>query len=42
MRDAWRGSRLVPAPSLGHKRILRDATTIDIAVDFIRSAAPHT
>jgi pimeloyl-ACP methyl ester carboxylesterase len=42
MRDAWRGSRLVPAPSLGHKRILRDATTIDIAVDFIRSAALRT
>ena len=39
MRDAWRGSRLVPAPSLGHKRILRDATMIDTAVDFARSRA---
>ncbi len=37
MRDAWRGSRLVPAPSLGHKRILRDATMIETAVDFARS-----
>ena len=39
MRDAWRGSRLVPAPSLGHKRILRDPTMIDAAVDFARSRA---
>jgi len=39
MRDAWRDSRLVPAPSLGHKRILRDATMIDTAVDFARSRA---
>lgn len=38
MRDAWRGSRLVPAPSLGHKRILRDPETIAAAVDFARSA----
>ena len=37
MRDAWRGSRLVPAPSLGHKRILRHTTMIDTAVDFVRS-----
>ena len=39
MQEAWRGSRLVPAPSLGHKRILRDARMIDIAVDFARSHA---
>ena len=37
MQEAWRGSRLMPAPSLGHKRILRDATMIDAAVDFVRS-----
>jgi len=37
MRDAWRGSRLVPAPSLGHKRILGDARMIETAVDFVRS-----
>lgn len=37
MRDAWRGSRLVPAPSLGHKRILRDPTVLTTAVDFARS-----
>jgi pimeloyl-ACP methyl ester carboxylesterase len=34
MADAWTGSRLVPAPSLGHKRILRDPATIAAAVDF--------
>jgi len=39
MQEAWRGSRLVPAPSLGHKRILRDPTMIDAAVDFARSRA---
>ena len=39
MHEAWRGSRLVAAPSLGHKRILRDATMIDAAVDFARSAS---
>jgi pimeloyl-ACP methyl ester carboxylesterase len=38
MRDAWRGSRLVATPSLGHKRILRDAETIAAAVDFARAA----
>jgi len=37
MREAWRGSQLVPAPSLGHNRILRDATMIDTAVDFARA-----
>jgi pimeloyl-ACP methyl ester carboxylesterase len=37
MQAAWRGSRLVPAPSLGHKRILRDPATIGAAVDFARS-----
>jgi pimeloyl-ACP methyl ester carboxylesterase len=37
MQAAWRGSNLVPAPSLGHKRILRDATMIEMAVDFARS-----
>lgn len=36
---AWRGSRLVPAPSLGHKRILRDAEIIARAVDFARSVS---
>ena len=39
MQEAWRGSRLVPAPSLGHKRILRDTTMIDTAVDFVRSVS---
>ena len=34
MADAWRSSRLVAAPSLGHKRILRDPWTIDAAVSF--------
>ena len=34
---AWTGARLVEAPALGHKRILRDATTIAAAVDFARS-----
>ena len=37
MQEAWRDSRLMPAPSLGHKRVLRDATMIDAAVDFVRS-----
>jgi len=37
MQEAWHGSRLMPAPSLGHKRILRDAAMIDAAVDFVRS-----
>ena len=34
--DAWSGSRLVPRPSLGHKRILRDPGTIAAAVEFAR------
>ena len=38
MRDAWRGSQLVPAPALGHKRILRDPAMIAAAVDFARSS----
>lgn len=44
MRDAWRGSRLVPAPALGHRRILRDPSTIEAAVEFARalSATPST
>jgi pimeloyl-ACP methyl ester carboxylesterase len=37
MAAAWSGSRLVPAPSLGHKRILRDPETIGAALDFARS-----
>ena len=32
--DAWTGSRLIEAPSLGHKRILRDPGVIARAVDF--------
>lgn len=35
--QAWAGSRLVPVPALGHKRILRDADTIASAVEFARS-----
>jgi pimeloyl-ACP methyl ester carboxylesterase len=34
MAEAWKGSRLVPAPALGHKRILRDPATIVAAIDF--------
>jgi len=37
MTAAWHGSRLVPAPALGHKRILRDPEVISAAVDFARS-----
>jgi pimeloyl-ACP methyl ester carboxylesterase len=37
MADAWALSRLVPAPALGHKRILRDPETIAAAVDFARA-----
>jgi len=37
MTDAWDGARLVEAPSLGHKRILRDPSTITAAVDFARA-----
>ena len=37
MASAWTGSRLVPAPALGHKRILRDPETIGAAVEFARS-----
>jgi pimeloyl-ACP methyl ester carboxylesterase len=36
MAQAWRGSRLVSAPSLGHRRILRDGTTVAAAVEFAR------
>ena len=35
--DAWRGSRLVEAPALGHKRILRDPGTIAAAIEFADS-----
>jgi pimeloyl-ACP methyl ester carboxylesterase len=41
MREAWRGSRLVPAPSLGHKRILRDPGVIAAAIDFARFHLTH-
>jgi pimeloyl-ACP methyl ester carboxylesterase len=34
MVEAWPASRLVPAPSLGHKRILRDPAVIASAVDY--------
>jgi pimeloyl-ACP methyl ester carboxylesterase len=37
MADAWRGSRLMPVRSLGHKRLLRDPETIAAAVDFARA-----
>jgi len=37
MSEVWRGSHLVPTPSVGHKRILRDPRTIAGAVDFARS-----
>ena len=37
LTDAWPESRLVEAPSLGHKRILRDPTVIAAAVDFAMS-----
>jgi pimeloyl-ACP methyl ester carboxylesterase len=40
MTDAWNGARLVEAPSLGHKRILRAPATIAAAVDFARSLSP--
>jgi pimeloyl-ACP methyl ester carboxylesterase len=36
LTSGWRGSRLVPAPSLGHKRILRDPDVAAMAVDFAR------
>lgn len=39
MADAWHGSHLLPAPSLGHKRILRATTTIAAAIEFA-SALP--
>jgi pimeloyl-ACP methyl ester carboxylesterase len=42
MAAALRGSRLVPAPSLGHKRILRDTATVAGAVDFARSLGNRT
>ena len=42
MAAALRGSRLVPAPALGHKRILRDAATVAGAVDFARSLGNRT
>jgi pimeloyl-ACP methyl ester carboxylesterase len=37
MSEAWRQSRLVPTPSLGHKRILRDQGTIAAAIEFADS-----
>lgn len=37
MADAWKSSRLVAAPSQGHKRILRDPSTIAAAVKFASS-----
>ena len=40
MADAWTGSLLVPAPALGHKRILRDPATITAAVDFAQRREP--
>ena len=40
MSSTWAGSRLVARAALGHKRILRDATTISAAVDFAREVVP--
>ena len=37
INDAWRQSRLVPTPSLGHKRILRDPGMIAAAIEFADS-----
>jgi len=37
MSEAWRQSRLMPMPSLGHKRILRDPATIAAAIEFADS-----
>lgn len=38
--DAWNGSHLIEAPSLGHKRILRDPAVIARAVNFGVSLRP--
>lgn len=38
MAESWRGSRLVPMPNLGHTRILRDATLIQTAVNFVATS----
>jgi pimeloyl-ACP methyl ester carboxylesterase len=35
--EAWRGSRLIQAPSLGHKRLLRDPATIASTIEFADS-----
>lgn len=35
--QVWKGARLIETAGLGHRRILRDATVIQQAVDFIRN-----
>jgi hypothetical protein len=40
MAEAWRGSRLLPARSLGHRRILHDAAMLASVVDFALPVAP--
>ena len=42
MAGALTGSRLVPTPAVGHKRILRDPATVTGAVDFVRSLGNRT
>ena len=39
MVDAWHGSRLVTAPNLGHKRILRDPQVITSALEYASGLA---
>jgi pimeloyl-ACP methyl ester carboxylesterase len=37
---AWRGSRLVELPGVGHRRILRARAAIDLALQFLADGAP--
>ena len=37
MAEAWPGARLVARPGTGHRRILRDGTTINEIVGFVRA-----
>lgn len=39
--QAWNNARFIKTSQLGHRRILRDSSTIETAVDFIKSDSPN-
>lgn len=38
---AWDNARFIKTSALGHRRILRDTSTIETAVEFVKEQSPH-